>query len=236
MNQIVNITIDGIECIAAKGQYIIDAAKENGIFIPSLCNYPGVKPRGSCRICTVKVNGRLMTACTTPVADKMEIENNSEELNDLRKAIIELLFIEGNHFCPSCEKSGNCELQALAYRFNMMVPRFPYNFPLREVDATNPKLIKDQNRCILCKRCIRAIHDDRGRSIFAYKRRGQRVEIGIDPKIGKDLSDELAIKATDVCPVGALLLREKGFDVPIGERKYDKQPIGSDIENMIIKR
>jgi len=236
MNQIVNITIDGIECIAAKGQYIIDAAKENGIFIPSLCNYPGVKPRGSCRICTVKVNGRLMTACTTPVADKMEIENNSEELNDLRKAIIELLFIEGNHFCPSCEKSGNCELQALAYRFNMMVPRFPYNFALREVDATNPKLIKDQNRCILCKRCIRAIHDDRGRSIFAYKRRGQRVEIGIDPKIGKDLSDELAIKATDVCPVGALLLREKGFDVPIGERKYDKQPIGSDIENMIIKR
>lgn len=236
MNQIVNITIDGIECIAAKGQYIIDAAKENGIFIPSLCNYPGVKPRGSCRICTVKVNGRLMTACTTPVADKMEIENNSEELNDLRKAIIELLFIEGNHFCPSCEKSGNCELQALAYRFNMMVPRFPYNFPLREVDATNPKLIKDQNRCILCKRCIRAIHDNRGRSIFAYKRRGQRVEIGIDPKIGKDLSDELAIKATDVCPVGALLLREKGFDVPIGERKYDKQPIGSDIENMIIKR
>jgi len=232
MNKVIKITIDDLECMAAKGQYIIDAAKDNGIFIPTLCNYPGVKPKGSCRICTIKVNGRLMTACTTPVAENMIIENNIPELQDLRKAIVELLFIEGNHFCPACEKSGNCELQALAYRFHMMVPRFPYSFPQRQVDATNPKLIKDQNRCILCKRCIRAIKDSDGRSIFAYKRRGQHVEISIDPKIGKDLSDEVALKAMDVCPVGALLVREKGFDVPIGERKYDKTPIGSDIENM----
>ena len=232
MNKVVKITIDDLECMTAKGQYIIDAAKDNGIFIPTLCNYPGVKPKGSCRICTIKVNGRLMTACTTPVAENMIIENNIPELQDLRKAIVELLFIEGNHFCPACEKSGNCELQALAYRFHMMVPRFPYSFPQRQVDATNPKLIKDQNRCILCKRCIRAIKDSDGRSIFAYKRRGQHVEISIDPKIGKDLSDEVALKAMDVCPVGALLVREKGFDVPIGERKYDKTPIGSDIENM----
>ena len=125
MSQQVKITIDGKECKAEKGQYILEAAKKNGVFIPSLCNYEGVKPRGSCRICTVKVNGRMMTACTTPVSDNMEIESNIPELEDLRKAIIELLFIEGNHFCPSCEKSGNCELQALAYRFNMMVPRFP---------------------------------------------------------------------------------------------------------------
>ena len=233
MNKVVRISINGLECMAAKGQYIIDAAKDNGIYIPTLCNYPGVKPKGSCRVCTIKVNGRLMTACTTPVAENMEIETESQELQDLRKAIIELLFIEGNHFCPSCEKSGSCELQALAYRFHMMVPRFPYTFPQRQVDASNSKLIKDQNRCILCKRCIRAIQDNKGRSIFAYKRRGQHVEISIDPKIGKDLSDEIALKAMDVCPVGALLIREKGFDVPIGERKYDKTPIGSDIENMI---
>ncbi len=232
MNQIVKITIDGVECMAAKGQYIIDAAKENGIFIPTLCNYAGVKPKGSCRICTVKVNGRMMTACTTPVAENMIIENNTADIEDLRKAIIELLFIEGNHFCPACEKSGSCELQALAYRFNMMVPRFPYSFPQRNVDASNPKLIKDQNRCILCKRCIRAIEDEKGRSIFAYQKRGQRVEISIDPKIGKNISSEVALKAMDVCPVGALLVREKGFDVPIGERKYDKEPIGSDIENL----
>lgn len=232
MSQVVKITIDGVECMAASGQYIIDVAKENGIYIPSLCNYPGVKPKGSCRICTVKVNGRLMTACTTPVTENMEVDNSCDEIVELRKAIIELLFIEGNHFCPACEKSGNCELQALAYKYNMMVPRFPYTFPQREVDAENPKLVKDQNRCILCKRCIRAIHADDGRAIFAYHKRGNEVEIGLDPKIGKNLSDELAQKAMDVCPVGALLIKEKGFDEPIGERKYDKEPIGSDIEKL----
>jgi [NiFe] hydrogenase diaphorase moiety small subunit len=114
-----------------------------------------------------------------------------------------------------------------------MVPRFPYSFPNRKLDATNPKLIKDQNRCILCKRCIRAIKDEKGRTVFAYKRRGKHVEIGIDPKNGKELTDETAINAVDVCPVGALLIREKGFDIPIGERKYDKVPIGSDIEHKI---
>ncbi|MBN2486124.1 MAG: (2Fe-2S)-binding protein [Bacteroidales bacterium] len=231
MNQIIRFTIDGTECMAAKGQYLVDAARENGIFIPTLCNYPGIKPKGSCRVCTVKVNGRLMTACTTPVAESMVIENLCPEIENLRKQIIELFFVEGNHFCPACEKSGQCELQALAYRYKIMAPRYPFAFPQREVDASNPKLIKDQNRCILCKRCIRGIHDEKGRTIFAYKRRSNRVEIGIDPKLGKELSDETAQKAMDICPVGALLVREKGFDIPIGERKYDKTPIGHDIEH-----
>jgi [NiFe] hydrogenase diaphorase moiety small subunit len=233
MNQIVKFTIDGIECMAEKGTYLVDAAKENGIFIPTLCNYTGVKPKGSCRICTVKINGRLMTACTTPVSESMVIENHAKEIEELRKAIIELFFVEGNHFCPACEKGGSCELQALAYRYKIMSPRYPFAFPQREVDATNPLLIKDQNRCILCKRCIRAITDEKGRTIFAYKRRSSHVEIVIDPHLGKELTIETAQKAMDVCPVGALLVREKGFDVPIGERKYDKMPIGADIEKIV---
>jgi [NiFe] hydrogenase diaphorase moiety small subunit len=233
MNQIVKFTIDGVDCMAEKGTYIVDAAKENGIFIPTLCNYPGVKPKGSCRICSVKINGRLMTACTTPVSEGMVIENHSEEIEELRKCIIELLFVEGNHFCPACEKGGNCELQALAYRYKIMAPRYPFAFPQREVDASSPLLVKDQNRCILCKRCIRAIKDEKDRTIFAYKKRSARVEIGIDPKLGKELTPETAQKAMDICPVGALLVREKGFDIPIGERKYDKMPIGADIEKIV---
>ncbi|HBH50098.1 MAG TPA: NADP oxidoreductase [Bacteroidales bacterium] len=233
MNQIVKFTIDGVDCMAEKGTYIVDAAKENGIFIPTLCNYPGVKPKGSCRICSVKINGRLMTACTTPVSEGMVIENHSEEIEELRKSIIELLFVEGNHFCPACEKGGNCELQALAYRYKIMAPRYPFAFPQREVDASSPLLVKDQNRCILCKRCIRAIKDEKDRTIFAYKKRSARVEIGIDPKLGKELTPETAQKAMDICPVGALLVREKGFDIPIGERKYDKMPIGADIEKIV---
>ena len=236
MNKIVRITIDGFECMANREQYIVEAAKENGIYIPTLCNYPGIKPKGGCRICTVRVNGKLMTACTTPVSEGMHIENNVTDINELRKSIIELLLVEGNHLCPSCEKSGNCELQALAYRFRIMAPRFPYFFPVRKVDASHPKIIKDQNRCILCKRCIRAIKDDKGRSIFAYRRRSNRVEVGVDSKLGKQLTDELAQKAMDICPVGSILRKERGFIVPIGERKYDHNPIGSDIENLTVSK
>jgi [NiFe] hydrogenase diaphorase moiety small subunit len=236
MSQFVRFTIDGTECMATRGQYLIDAARENGIYIPTLCNYPGVKPKGGCRICTVRVNGKLSTACTTPVAEGMSIENDNKEIIELRKSIIELLFVEGNHFCPACEKSGSCELQALAYRFTMLVPRYPYQFPVRRVDASHPRIIKEQNRCILCKRCIRAITDETGRSIFAYRRRSSSVEVVVDPKLGKQLTEELAQKAMDVCPVGSIIVKEKGFFVPIGERKYDTTPIGSDIENMQITK
>ncbi|HYW94246.1 MAG TPA: 2Fe-2S iron-sulfur cluster-binding protein [Bacteroidales bacterium] len=230
MNKLIKLNIDGKECMATKGQYIVEAARENDIYIPTLCNIPNLKPRGACRICTVNVNGKLMTSCTTPVSEGMVVETSLPEIVDLRKSIVELLFVEGNHFCPSCERSGNCELQALAYRFRMMVPRFPYRFQQRNIEASNSKLIKDHNRCILCKRCIRAIKDEEGRGIFAFKRRGHQVEISIDPELAKNLTDELADKAAEICPVGALLRKEKGYETPIGERKYDKTPIGSEIE------
>ena len=233
MKEFVTITIDNQEIKARPGEFIVDAARRNGIYIPTLCNLPGIKPAGSCRICTINVNGRLMTSCTTPVAEGMEIETTSQDIVDFRKSVIELLFVEGNHFCPACEKSGNCELQALGYRFEVMAPRFPYQFNKRDIDATNPKLIKDHNRCVLCKRCIRTILDEEGHHIFAFRYRGHQIQITIDPAYGNNMTDELAQKAAQNCPVGALLYRGKhGFESPIGKRKYDKEPIGSDIEKL----
>jgi [NiFe] hydrogenase diaphorase moiety small subunit len=234
MTKVLNFTLDGVICLAEKGQTILEAATANGKFIPTLCNLPGVKPRGSCRVCNVKVNGKYMTACTTPVAEGMEIENNKEEITDIRKSIIALLLVEGNHYCPYCEKSGNCDLQALAYRYRIPVPRFPYQFPDREIEATNGKLLKDHNRCILCKRCIRALKDEEGRSIFAFKRRGYKVVINVDTALSKNMTDEMAQEAMDICPVGAIIRKEIGFKVPIGERKYDKAQIGSEIEDIKI--
>jgi len=230
MADTIKIKIDSKEIITAKGKTILEAATDNGVYIPTLCHFPGAAPKGSCRVCTVKVNNRFMTSCSTPVADGMIISNKVDEIFDFRKSIIELLFVSGNHFCPACEKSGNCELQALAYRFGMLVPRFPYSFPKKEVDASSPKIIKEQNRCILCKRCIKTIKDKDGKHYFAFNKRGNKLKVILDEQMGRTISDKLAIKAMDNCPVGSIIYKGKGFSEPIGTREYDKQPIGSNIE------
>lgn len=225
----IKFTVDGKECQAEAGMTIYEAAKANGIYIPVLCHFEGLKPVGSCRICSVRVNGRWMAACTQPVTPGMVIENASPEVEEYRKAIIEMLFVEGNHFCPACEKSGNCELQALAYRYQIMVPRFPYLFPKKDIEAF-PKFLLEHNRCVQCQRCIRAIQSPDGKKVFVMKNRSGRVRINVDRKLAARLSDEEAQKAMDICPVGAILRKEVGFRIPIGRRKYDRQPIGSDIE------
>jgi [NiFe] hydrogenase diaphorase moiety small subunit len=231
MATFVKFIVDGKICISEEGKQLVDAAKENNIYIPTLCNYPGIPPKGSCRICTVLINGRPTTACTTKVTENMDVKTSTPELEDFRKSVLEMLFAEGNHFCPSCEKSGNCELQALAYRYKIMAPRFSYIFPVRSIEAWHPLLLKDHNRCILCKRCIRGIKNEEGKSIFAYGRRGSNLEINIDPETSKNISKELAEQAMKICPVGAIIVKEKGFATPIGKRIYDYNIIGSEIEN-----
>ena len=230
MNNKIKFKIDGKEIITESGKTVVEAARDNGVYIPTLCNFPGVPPKGSCRMCTIKINNRFMTSCTTPAAAGMEIENDTPEINELRKSIVELLFVSGNHFCPSCEKSGNCELQALAYRYQMMVPRYPFSFPQKEVDASSPKIIKDQNRCVLCQRCMKTIKTDNGERYFSFFKRGSELEVVLDEELGKEITDELAKKAMENCPVGSIIYKEVGFVEPIGKRKYDKEPIGSDID------
>ncbi len=232
MSAIVKFMMDGKEYLVKTGTYIIDVARESGIFIPTLCNIPGFKPRGACRMCTVSVNGRYSTACTTPVSDGMDVKTNTPDLHELRKSILEIMFVEGNHICPVCEKSGNCDLQALAYRFQIMVPRFPYSFPRRTVDAQNPYLVKDHNRCILCKRCIRAIKDEQGKGFFAFRRRGHKIEISIAHNSGQHMTREIAARAADLCPTGALMGKEGAYQIPIDKRKYEHTPIGSDTERL----
>lgn len=229
MNKI-TFTIDGVACTAEPGQTIVQAAKANGIYIPTLCHYEGLSPVGSCRLCTVRVNGRYMASCTQVVADGMAVENMVPDLEDMRRSIIEMLFVEGNHMCPTCEKSGNCQLQALAYRYGIMVPRFPFQFPDRKIEAAAPKILLEHNRCIQCLRCVRSIRTEDGRKVFAQQGRSRERRIAIDPALGGELSDETARRAMDICPVGSILRKEVGFAVPIGRRKYDREPIGSDLK------
>lgn len=226
----IKFTIDGKACTAKSGQTIVEAAKANGIYIPVLCFFEGIKPAGTCRICTVKVGGRFQAACTTPVTEGMVIENKTAELENFRKQIVEMLFVEGNHMCPTCEKSGNCELQALGYRYEMMAPRFPYLWPNRTVIANTPKIYLDRNRCIQCMRCVIDVLTPDGKHVFSAVERGGKTLITMDTELAATLSEAAAMKAMEQCPVGCILRKEVGFRVPIGQRKFDSKPIGSEIE------
>jgi [NiFe] hydrogenase diaphorase moiety small subunit len=131
-------TLDGDEIPYAPGQTVIQAALAAGKYIPHLCYHPEFKPHGSCKLCTVKVNGRPASSCTTAAQDGLNVESETPDIKDKRRTLVQMLLVEGNHFCPSCEKSGNCMLQGLAYDLGVMSPHFPQIFPTRPVDASHP--------------------------------------------------------------------------------------------------
>jgi [NiFe] hydrogenase diaphorase moiety small subunit len=232
MSDTITLTIDGKEIKAKAGQTIMEAAEDNGVYIPRLCYSKGLVSHGSCRVCTVMVNGRPQAACTQPVAEGAVVESETEEVQAIRKNIVEMLFVEGNHFCPFCEKSGNCELQALAYRMGMTSPKYPFLWPERSIDASHPEIFIDRNRCVLCGRCVRASKDQDGKNVFQFVGRGadKRVAVNAEANLAEtDLSCD--DKAVSVCPVGAIIVKRKGYATPVGQRTYDKNPIGSDIES-----
>ncbi|MDD4956349.1 MAG: 2Fe-2S iron-sulfur cluster-binding protein [Candidatus Omnitrophica bacterium] len=228
----ITFTIDGKEIEARQGQTILEAAEDAGIYIPKLCQMKGLVPHGSCRVCTVMVNGRPQAACTQPATDGMVVENDTPELKGMRRDIIDMLFVEGNHFCMFCDKSGNCELQAIAYRLGICAPKFPYLFPNRDLDASHPDIFIDRNRCVLCGRCVEASRDIDGKCVFEFVGRGPHKKIAVNAEAKLvDTDIDITDKAVNVCPVGAIIKKRVGYAVPIGERLYDKEPIGSDVEN-----
>jgi len=232
MTDTIQFTIDGVEVTGKPGQTIVEAADEAGIYIPRLCHMKGLVSHGSCRVCTVMINGRPQAACTQPVAAGMVVENETEALKEARKNIVEMLFVEGNHFCMFCDKSGNCELQAMAYRFGIAAPRFPYLFPTRDLDATHADVFIDKNRCILCGRCVRASRDLDGKNVFQFIGRGPEKQVAVNAEANLGDTDLAGTdKAVDVCPVGAIMKKKVGFAVPVGQRLYDTTPIGTDIES-----
>jgi [NiFe] hydrogenase diaphorase moiety small subunit len=225
--QVRTFRFDGKEIPFTQGQTIMDAVLGAGEYIPHLCHNPELAPHGSCRVCVVGVNGRQVSACTAPAAEGMDIDSSSEEIQGLRRAILQMLFVEGNHVCPGCEKSGACQLQAVAYYTGMLAPHFTHFFPRREVDASHPDFIIDFNRCILCELCVRASRDLDGKRVFAISGRGLASHLVVDSPTGKlgDSSFAATDRAAHVCPVGAILPKHRGYEVPIGERLYDREPI-----------
>ena len=230
MSQTFNL--DGHEIPFEPGQTVMQAALTAGVFVPHLCYHPEFRPHGSCKLCTVKINGRPATSCTFPAAAGMTVESDTPEIRDKRRMLIQMLFVEGNHFCPSCEKSGNCKLQALGYALGVMSPHYTHFYPDRPVDASHPEMLLDFNRCILCELCIRASAEVDGKNVFALSGRGLKKHLIVNAESGRLADTDFSPddKAAHVCPVGVILRKRKGFAVPIGKRIYDLKPINDQAE------
>jgi [NiFe] hydrogenase diaphorase moiety small subunit len=222
-----SFTLDGKTIPFMPGQTILQAALDAGHYLPYLCYHPDLKPHGSCKVCSVKIDQRVVSSCTALAQEGQVVESDIDMLREERLSLIRMLFVEGNHFCPSCEKSGNCRLQATAYDMKMLSQHYPQFFPNRPVDASHPDFLLDTNRCILCSLCVRASRDIDSKNVFGLSGRGIHTRLIVNAASGKlgDTNFSAEDKAAQVCPVGAILPKRKGFAVPIGKRKYDAKPI-----------
>jgi [NiFe] hydrogenase diaphorase moiety small subunit len=221
--------LDGVAVPFAPGETVMQAALAAGHYIPHLCYHREFKPHGSCKVCTVRAGRQTLAACTLPAQAGLEVECATPELVENRRTLVQMLFVEGNHFCPSCEKSGNCLLQAVAYDLEMLSTDLDHFFPSRPIDASHPDLLLDFNRCILCELCVRASAGVDGKSVFALSGRGIAKHLIVNSESGKlaDTDIDVADKAVDVCPVGVILRKRVGFAVPIGARRYDIAPVSA---------
>ena len=219
--------LDGVSVPFEEGESVLEASRKAGHFIPHLCWDERFPPHGSCKLCVVKIDGRQVSACATLARDGLVVQSATEEILDERRELITMLFSEGNHFCPSCEKSGNCQLQALAYELEILSPRHNRFFPDRPVDASHPDILLDFNRCIFCELCIRASRDVDKKNVFALGWRGinKRLVVNAESERLVDTTLDKNDLAANICPVGVILHKRQGFAIPIGERIYDKEPI-----------
>lgn len=214
-NKKVSIRIDGELIPATQGASLLETALAHGKFIPSLCHMKGLSSVGACRLCLVEVAGvnRLLPACTTPVQDGMSVTTSNEKLRRYRKIAIELLFAERNHVCAVCVSNGHCDLQALATRLGVTNIRYPYTYPKVPVDLTHKKFTLDQNRCILCTRCVRVCAEVEGAHVWEVVSRGvgSRLVCELNRNWGDSRYCTSCGKCVQSCPTGALA--EKGFAV-----------------------
>ena len=221
------IRIDGQSIPFAEGQTVMQAAEDAGVFIPHLCYHADYDANGSCKLCTCKIDGRQVSSCTTKAVNGQVIESNTEELNSERRAISQMLFVEGNHHCPSCEHSGNCALQSMAYRLGMTALIFPDFTAGRATDASHPDLLINRDRCIYCELCVRASRDADGKDIFCISGRSENKHLAINSDSGllKDSGISVDDAAANVCPVGCIIRKREAFKKPIGQRDYDARHV-----------
>lgn len=202
-----NIVIDGKKIQARYGQTILQAARENGIEIPVLCDHPALPPEGACRVCLVEIEGQraLQTSCTFPVSEGLVVRTRSPKVLEARKFSLELIVSDHPLDCMTCEATGNCELQNLAYEYGVKGDRYNGEKHQYPIDDSNPFIIVDRNKCILCRRCVRActyINGVEAISVF-YRGFNSYIGFGADSTM-QDSPCEFCGSCVEVCPTGAL--------------------------------
>ena len=171
----VNLTIDGRRIQAPAGSTVLEAARAAGIYIPTLCYHPDLRPEGACRLCMVEASGArtLVASCVYPVSEGMVVKTNTNKVREARKTVIELLLTNHPKDCLCCQKNGDCELQKIAADLGVRKMRFEGGeTKTHTIDNSNPTLVRDQEKCILCGRCIRVCRDVQGMNVYSFAGRG----------------------------------------------------------------
>ncbi|MCZ2317574.1 MAG: [FeFe] hydrogenase, group A [Bacteroidales bacterium] len=214
MGKKVKITINGQPVEIDKGTSILDAAKQIGVIIPTLCYHKDLCVAGNCRVCVVEIAGqkRLAPACATPCEEGMDVLTNTHKVRNSRKHIIELLLSEHNADCTSCYKNGNCELQLLASEYKIMNQDFIHLVPFHNytIDDYSPSIIKDDSKCIRCQRCVRTCAELQSVNALTMAHKGEYAQV--TTFFEKSMNDVICTncgQCVNHCPTGALV--EKNY-------------------------
>ena len=194
-----------MKIIVPDGTTVLDAARRNDIYIPTLCDDPRLEPHGGCRLCLIQAKGmpRPATACTTPVTEGMEVETTNELIERQRRTIVELLLSDHPNDCMVCERAGDCTLQELAYFYDIRSNRFAGERRQYTKKDLNPFIERDMEKCILCGKCVRVCDEIQGLGAIDVAGRGFTAKIS--PPFGKDLNCEFCGQCVSICPTGALI-------------------------------
>jgi NADP-reducing hydrogenase subunit HndD len=207
----ITLSVDDQEVTVPRGATILEAARRLGVKIPTLCHMKELLPAGACRLCLVEVEGarNLVTACANPVSQGMKITTSNDRITQARRLVLELILSDHPLDCMTCEKAGDCKLQDLAYELEVTGSRFKGEQHHYPVDLTNPFIVRDYNKCVLCERCIRACDELQGITAIDYAGRGFDTKVTVPFDRGLKGSDCVFCgQCVQACPTGALTERK----------------------------